>query len=294
MHNPSLSSEDAPPRLTRRRFATSAIGTACAAATLPALTGPAVGQLATPSRVERLRAMFNLLARDTLAGVSAFAVPGSDLYSLWQGLSTFQVGGVAARNDAFLTFMFDNYLPLPPPLGGTLGMSLGASLRGLSLPLGDGTTLNLGNALTELLNATDSLPLSTLLALLLNALALTVQPASLVGPFLSPFSRLSWKNKARVLELLENPGPEVMRAMGPIPDPLLKTVIGYVQLIAVGLLAFAGFGSYSEWAALDPATRTLRSRPVGWALSKYQPNGPVEGWDDFKGYYQNRRSASDA
>lgn len=284
----------APPGLTRRRFATSAVSVACTAATLPALSGAAFGQSANPSRIERLRAMFNLLARDTLAGVSAFAVPGADLYSLWQGQSTFQAGGVAARNDAFLTFMFDNYLPLPPPLGGTLGTSLGASLRGLSLSLGDGTTLNLGSAVTELLNATDSVPLATLVALLLNALALTVQPASLVGPFLSPFSRLSWKNKARVLELLENPGPEVMRVMGPIPDPLLKTVIGYVQLIAVGLLAFAGFGSYSEWAVLDPATRTLRSRPVGWTLSKYQPNGPVEGWDDFKGYYQNRRSASDA
>ncbi len=294
MHNASPLPEGVPSSLARRRFNTSALGAACTAATLPALSGPALAQSANPSRVERLQAMFNLLARDTLAGVSAFAVPGSDLYSLWQGVSTFRVGGVAARNDAFLTFMFDNYLPLPPPLGGTLGTSLGASLRGVSLSLGDGTTLNLGSALTELLNATDSLPLSTLLALLLNVLALTVQPASLVGPFLSPFSRLSWKNKARVLELLENPGPEVMRAMGPIPDPLLKTVIGYVQLIAIGLLAFAGFGSYSEWAALDPATRTLRSRPVGWSLSKYQPNGPVEGWDDFKGYYQNRRSASDA
>lgn len=288
------SSAAAPPLITRRRFTNNAIGTACAAATLPMLSEAALAQSTNPSRIERLQAMFNLLARDTLAGVSAFAVPGPDLYSVWQGVSTFERGGLAARNDAFLAFMFDNYLPLPPPLGGSLATALGNPLRGLSLPLGDGTALNLGSALTELLNTVDSLPLATLVALLLNALALTVQPASPIGPFLSPFSRLSWKHKGRVLELLENPGPEVMQAMGPIPDPLLKTVVGYVQLIAVGLLAFAGFGSYSEWSVLDPSTRTLRSRPVGWSISKYQPDGPVEGWDEFKGYYQNRRSASDA
>lgn len=294
MSIPSPSSAATPPRLTRRRFTSTAIGTACAAATLPVLSDAALAQSTNPSRIERLQAMFNLLARDTLAGASAFAVPGPDLYSVWQGVSTFERGGLAARNDAFLAFMFDHYLPLPPPLGGSLAVALGNPLRGLSLALGDGTTLNLGSALTELLNTVDSLPLATLVALLLNALALTVQPASLVGPFLSPFSRLSWKHKAHVLELLENPGPEVMQVMGTIPDPLLKTVVGYVQLIAVGLLAFASFGSYSEWSVLDPSTRTLRSRPVGWSISKYQPNGPVEGWDEFKGYYQNRRSASDA
>lgn len=289
--------DDKPPiGLTRRRFASSAVSGACALAVGPAVVGhgAVIAQSTHPSRIERLQAQFNLLARDTLAGVSAFAVPGNDLYSLWQGLSTFQVGGVAARNDAFLAFMFDNYLPLPPPLGNSLAIGLGTPLRGLSLSLGDGLTLNVGSALTELLNAYDSLPLALVVALLLNALALTVQPASLVGPFLSPFSRLSWKNKARVLELLENPGPEVIQLMGPVPGSLLKTVIGYVQLIAVGLLAFAGFGSYSEWSVLDPSTRTLRARPVGWTLSKYQPAGSVEGWDDFKGYYQGRRSASDA
>lgn len=282
--------------LTRRRF-TAALGTVPALASLSAAlcASPAWSQSAGgPSRLERLDAMLNLLARDTLAGVTAFAVPGNDLYSLIQGQSTLQQGGIAAKNDAFLVFMFNNYLPLPPPLGTSLSTALGAPLRGISLPLGDGTSLNLGAALSELLNTRDSLPLATLVAFLLNVLALTVRPSAIVGSFLSPFSRLSWKDKARVLALLENPGKEVIDAMGSIPSPLLRTVVGYVQLIAVGLLAFAGFGSYSEWAALDPATRQLRSRPVGWTLSKYQSDGPVEGWNEFRGYYQDRRSASDA
>ncbi|MBA4109373.1 MAG: hypothetical protein C0487_07260 [Leptothrix sp. (in: Bacteria)] len=277
------------PRLSRRQF-TAALGAASALTGAPV----ALAQTTSPSRLERLNAMLNLFARDTLAGVSSFAVPGSDLYSLWQGQSTWQPGGVAAKNDAFLVFMFNNYLPLPPPLGTSLSTSLGAPLRGITVPLPDGTKLDVGSAVTELLNAKDSLPLATLVALLLNAVALTVRPSSILGPFLSPFSRLSWKDKAKVLELFENPGPEVLSAMGNVPTGLIKTVLAYVQLIAVGLLAFAGFGSYSEWANLDPATRQLKSRPVGWTLSKYQPDGPVEGWDEFRGYYQDRRSASDA
>lgn len=291
-----LDEQPSVPGLSRRRF-TAALGTISTLAGVApaALHSPlALAQTTSPSQLERLNAMLNLFARDTLAGVSAFAVPGSDLYSLVQGRSTLQAGGIAAKNDAFLVFMFDNYLPLPPPLGTTLAGSLGTPLRGISLPLGDGTRFNVGAAVTELLNTRDSLPLATIVALLLNAVALSVRPSSILGPFLSPFSRLSWKDKARVLELFENPGKEVLDAMGNVPTGLVKTVLAYVQLIALGLLAFAGFGSYSEWAFLDPATRQLRSRPVGWTLSRYQPNGPVEGWDEFLGYYQNRRSASDA
>lgn len=280
-----------------RRRLTAALGTVSTLAGVAPITlhsPEALAQSSSPSRPERIDAMLNVFARDTLAGVTAFAVPGSDLYSVVQGQATLQQGGIAAKNDAFLVFMFDNYLPLPPPLGTSLSASLGAPLRGISLPLGDGTKLDIGAAVTELLNTRDSLPLATLVALLLNALALSVRPASILGPFLSPFSRLPWRDKARVLELLENPGTEVLGAMGDVPTGLVKTLLAYVQLIAVGLLAFAGFGSYSEWSVLDPATRQLKSRPVGWTLSRYQPNGPVEGWDEFRGYYQNRRSASDA
>jgi hypothetical protein len=38
----------------------------------------------------------------------------------------------------------------------------------------------------------------------------------------------------------------------------------------------------------DPATRTLSGRPVGWQLTGYVPNGVVDGWDDFQGYFQDR------
>lgn len=283
-----------PPQFTRRRFAvTLGTATAATAAGSVGFYGNALAQSSSQSQLERLYAYLNLFARDTLAGVSAFSVPGADLYSLIQGRSTLQAGGVAAKNDAFLVYMFDNYLPLPPPLGSSLSTALSNPLRGVSLSLG-GVSLNLGSIVGQVLNSKDSLPLSSLVALLLNALALVVQPASIIGPFLSPFSRLSWNDKAKVLKLLETADPQVLTVMGEVPAPLVKTLFAYLQLIALGLMAFGGFGSYSEWANLNRTTRTLNSRPVGWSLSKYQPAGPVEGWDEFRGYYQGRRSASDA
>jgi hypothetical protein len=254
----------------------------------------ALAQYPNQSQLERFLAAIDILTPDTMAGVSAFVVPGNDAYSLAQGVATLEPGGKAARNDAFLVYMFNNYLPLPPPLGSTLATALGAPLKNIIIPLRDGSTLNVGEVVTEVFNSVDSVPLALVVALLLNGVAVIVDPTSARGLFLSPFSRLSWREKARVMELLEEPADEVLALLGNLPEPLIKTIIGYVQLVALGLMAFAGFGSYSEWAFINPTTRTLRSRPVGWRLSKYNPNGPVEGWDEFRGYYQGRRSALDA
>lgn len=281
--------------LSRRRF-TSKLGVACAA------VGVAPGLLyagvedepsASQSGLERAAAMLNVLARDTLAGASSFAVPGYDLYSIVQGVATIAPGGIAAKNDAFLVYMFDNYLPLPVPLG-TLA-NAGWPLEAIVLPLPDGHKVTLADLLGEALGTLDSVPLSLVVMMVLNALALVVNPKSASGPFLSPFARLKWEDKAKVFQLLEDPTDEMLDLIRAVlPRTPVQTVVAYVQLIAVGLLVFSAFGSYSEWAALDPKTRTLKSRPVGWSLSEYQPFGPVEGWDEFRGYYQGRRSALDA
>jgi hypothetical protein len=65
------------------------------------------------------------------------------------------------------------------------------------------------------------------------------------------------------------------------------------QFLGGSLLEFAAFGSLNEFGAYDPTTRQLTSRPVGWQLSGYSPNGPEDGWDEFKGYYQGRRHVAD-
>ena len=81
-----------------------------------------------------------------------------------------------------------------------------------------------------------------------------------------------------------------------LPTPALLSMYwfaGAIELVGGALLEFASFGSHNEWAVLDPSGGTLRGRPVGWQLSGYQPRGPVEGWDEFLGYYQNRTEVHD-
>ena len=249
-------------------------------------------QSAANSRLEKLAAELNLFARHTMAGVAAFCVPGSDLYSIGQGVTTLATpGGVAAQADAFLVYMFDHYLPLPR--ASELATGLGQPFTGISLKLADGSMVSLGAAVTEVVSTLDSVPLSMLLALALNALALFVRPSSAVGILPTPFARLSWRDKAKVFELLESPGDDALRMISErIKEPVTRTLIGYLQLAGLGLLAFTGLGAYSEWAVRDPATRTLRAQPVGWRLSRY--GGVSDGWDEFKGYYQGRKEASHA
>lgn len=283
------------PAVDRRRF----LGQAGAGAVWVAVPGglalhhtAGIAQTAQQSRLERMAARLNAVSRATMAGVASFCVPGNDLYSIGQGLTTLAApGGVAAKADAFLVYMFDHYLPLPG--GSELATGLGQPFQQVPLQLSDGSTVTLGEAVTHVVGTLDSVPLSLLLALALDALALFVRPGSAIGLLPSPFARLSWRDKARVFQLLENPGDDTLRMISErLKEPVSKTLLGYVQLAALGLLAFAGMGAYSEWAVIDPAKRTLRSRPVGWQIARYA--GVSDGWDEFKGYYQDRRSTSDA
>jgi hypothetical protein len=257
-----------------------------------ALHTAAHAQSAANSRLEKIAAQLNIFARQTMAGVAAFCVPGNDLYSIGQGVTTLAApGAVAAKADAFLVYMFDNYLPLPGARA--LATGLGAPFNGVVLTLPDGSNESLGSAVTEVVSTLDSMPLSLLLVLALNALALFVRPSSAVGLLPSPFARLSWRDKAKVFELLEAPGDDTLRTISEgIKEPVTRTLIGYLQLAGLGLLAFAGQGAYSEWGVIDPATRTLRAQPVGWRLSHY--GGVSDGWDEFKGYYQGRKEVSHA
>lgn len=283
------------PAWSRRRFA-SQVGVASAVAGFaPQVLYADVNAdpSASQSAAERALARINVLARDTLAAVSSFTVPGNDPYSVAQGVVSPEAGGRAAQNDAFLVFMFNNYLPLPVPLG-TLA-NAGWPLSAIELPCDNGCTLTVADLLGQTLGTLDSMPLSLVVALLLNTLALQVNPSRAAGPLGSPFARLTWQEKAEVFQRLEDPSAELLALLGAIlPRTPPATLAAYLQLLAVGLLVFSAFGSYSEWAVLRPRTRTLKSRPIGWALAEYQPFGPVEGWDDFRGYYRDQRSATHA
>ena len=194
------------------------------------------------------------VVRETISGLVAFVVPGDDAFSDVQGERLEEPGGIAADSTQFLIDSLDGYLPAPDGPG----------------PLANDATV----------------PLSGVVAGYLNTLALQVAPVAAVGPFRSAFANLSVAEKAEVFRRME----ELDLGDDGLPQPFTASS-GNFRFIAGALLEFAAFGSYTEWHVFDGTTRTLTGRPVGWELSRYQPDGPVEGWDELLGYYQGRRKA---
>lgn len=116
-----------------------------------------------------------------------------------------------------------------------------------------------------------------------------MNPLAVNGPHLSPFARLKYAEKAQVFELIEGADADLVALFDVrFPEPQKHSVSGLLKFVGGALLEFAAFGAYSEYAVYDQRTRRLRRRPVGWRLTGYQPDGPVEGWDEFIGYYQGR------
>jgi hypothetical protein len=181
------------------------------------------------------------VVRDTLKGLLAFVLPGDDAYSVAQGESARGPGSIGGGSLEPLIRMLDNFVP-----AGFFG-------------------------------ATDAtLPGSQIVAGLLNQLALRVDPSARHGPFLSPFARLSFREKGEVFRRFE-----ADRGVNEL-EPELKFVAGILP-------ASAAFTSFSEAGVFDRRTRRLTRRPVGSAISGY--GGPAEGHADFRGYFQGRRAA---
>jgi hypothetical protein len=198
------------------------------------------------------------LVRDTLNGLVAFIWPGDDEYSVAQGEATDHPGAIAADTTTILIQSLDEFLPAPDGPG----------------PLANDETV----------------PLSGAIANLLNVVAATVNPAAAGGAFPSHFARLSLAEKAQVFATLEtdNGVPD-----SDLPEPLTATT-GNFRFVAGILPGFVAFLALGEWSTYDAETRTLTGRPPGWEHSGYQGNRtrPVEGWDEFLGYYQGRRKAT--
>ena len=204
------------------------------------------------------------LVQDTFNGLVAFILPGNDSYSELQGETADGPGGVAAGAANALIANLDRYLPTPHL------HILGVDLH---IPL------------------VDTVPLSAAVANLLDALALTVNPLALnpvtsKGVSVSAFSHLSSAEKAKVFQLLE--GLHVPDDK--IPEPFTMAS-GNLSFIAGIVPAFVGFLAGNEQGVYNAATRSLTGRPVSWQISGYQPNGPVEGWNELKGYYRGRKRA---
>ena len=181
----------------------------------------------------------------------------------------------------------------------TLTTGINANLPALKVPLLlDDLADELDKALQLLLAGETTVPLSLLVALLLNFAATLVDPVAINGTFLSPFSRLSFTEKTKAFQLLETEASDVAAAIdGNLTEPVKDSISGLIEFLAGALVEFAAFGSFSEFGVFDATTRTLTATPVGWTLSSYlalAPNNrPVEGWDEFKGYLGGETAASE-
>ncbi|MQA88580.1 MAG: hypothetical protein GEV03_29220 [Streptosporangiales bacterium] len=288
-----------PRRMDRRVFLASVgvLGAAGAAGILPRLAFAGPGDEALGPVLRTLRPVLDELSRDTINGLVVFAAPGPDPYSKAQGTPRPEPGGIEARGPDFVINALNNYLPVPDQLVRPVVAALKTGFEDLDLPLPSGLAdlptdqiESLDDALSVLLENDQAIPLSLVVALLLNFLAARVNPAAVNGAFVSPFARLSYREKARVFQLIEGPDSDLVEMLDrDMPEPLRNSVSGLLKFVGGALIEFATFGSYCEWGALDQKTKILQSRPVGYELTGYIPNGHVEGWDDFRGYYQGRR-----
>jgi len=176
---------------------------------------------------------------ETLSGLVAFILPGDDSYSEAQGTKTKEPGGIAAGTVPVFIRNLDAFVPVAIPGVGT-----------------------------------ETLPASGGVAMLLNRYALEVNPAAGNGDALSPFARLTFDEKAEVMQLLE--------ADPAWDDTEFKFVAGILP-------GFVGFLAWSEAGVIDPDTRQPKKRPVGWKLAKF--DGQAEGHPEFRGYYRGHKSA---
>lgn len=264
-----------------------------------ALAAQRAGNPALPGAVGLLRPVLAELARDTMNGLTAFALPGDDPYSRAQGTPVDTPGAQAAKTTDFMLDALDNFVPFPDEIARPVGAALATGLADTGIPLPGLDMLpaelsTLDEAFATMVRNDETLPLSLPIAGMLNLLATQVNPLAVNGTFLSPFSRLTYAEKARAFELIEGPDSDLVAPLDVhFPEPLKGSVSGLLKFVGGALIEFASFGAFSEYGLLDPATKTLTGRPVGWQLTGYQPDGPVEGWDDFIGYYQDRTEVHD-
>jgi hypothetical protein len=229
------------------------------------------------------------LTRDTFNGWTVFVAPGPDAYSVAQGVADRQPGAIEAQAPDYVMLGIDFSLRPPHPLARPIAVALGPALGDVQLPLPAGA-VPLDWALAVLIESDEVIPLSLAIALLLNFLATQVSAASVNGMFLSPFARLTFAEKAGVLERLEDPAPElVARIAAETPEAIRPAIAGQLAYVGGVLFVLPAIATYIDWLAFDRRTKTMLNHPTSWRLTGFQPDGPVEGWDDHRGYYQDRR-----
>jgi hypothetical protein len=289
----------------RRAFLwrTGSLGAAASVALYPSIAraagvlDPVIEDIAAPA--------LKILARDTIAGLVAFEVPGSDKYSQAQGVTSNRPGGIDAKGTDVFLIDLDEFLPLPDSHAHALAASFTTSVSDIPIPLellgplaslGEKFAAQMDDALRSLTQSDAAVPLSLLIALILNFLATQVNPRSVAGPIAtSPFANLSFNDKAKAFEAFEATDSDLLATLDSnAPQPLKGSLSGLLKFVGGALQEFGAYLSYGEWGVYDPKTKSISKRPVGWDLSNYMPGRttPADGWDEFLGYFQGRQSTA--
>lgn len=262
--------EVSPARYGRRAFLVRSglIGAAVALVDVPALLEPGQAGAAGPTLAD-LTPVFDALSTDTINGLIAFVVPGPDAYSVAQGMSDSAPGGLAADGTAFMLNALDNFYPVPQEplllLVQALATGISSNLPSFTLsPVLFEFADELDEVLQLLLSSETTVPLSLLVALLLNFVATLVDPTAVNGAFLSPFSRLSFTEKTKAFQLMETDAANIAAAIdSQITEPVRDSISGLIEFLAGALTEFAAFGSYSEFGAIPRPARWSPRRSAG-------------------------------
>jgi hypothetical protein len=249
----------------------------------PGATGGVAAALGLDAFVELLRPVLAQLSRDTLNGFIAFNLPGQDAYSRAQGTPRGEPGGIEAGGTASFIENLDRFLPFPDASVRPAASALVTALHHLPLPplpllpgLLDPLNVTLGlveDAMFFILQHDDAAPLSLPVALLLNYVATVVNPLSVTGAFLSPFSRLSFADKGRTLAMIETSQSSLVALVdAQVPPPLKASVSGLLTFLGSALYEFAAFGSVGKSRQGNPQTRSLTEPPGGWQLGSSLPD----------------------
>ena len=286
----------------RRDFLTRSGLVGAVAAVSPLLLSSSKSQASLFSSNAFISEVFNAITLDTFAGVSASVIPGNDWHSISQQQFTLDKGAVAANTQQYLLENLDNYLPWPQDIAAPILSALASAYSQAAGPIPFSLALVLKPVETLILNKLDeymdkliageeTVPLAHVFSLILNITATMVNPLALRGSHISPFSRLNFSEKMEVFKRLETGEPDIGQIISSNLTPEQAAVLpNLMATFARNLIQLTAFGAMSEWHALDGATRTLNFQPVGWEISNYLPDGNVEGWDEFLGYYQDRSS----
>jgi len=300
--NSETQESDLPLSRQRRDFLTRSGLVGAVAAVSPMLLSSSKSQASLFSSNAFISEVFNAITLDTFAGVSASVIPGNDWHSISQQQFTLNKGAVAANTQQFLLENLDNYLPWPQDIAAPILSALASAYSEAAGPVPFSLALALKPVETLILNKLDgymdkliageeTVPLAHVFSLILNITATMVNPLALRGSHLSPFSRLSFSEKMEVFKRLETGEPDIAQLISINLTAQQSALLpSLMNTFARNLIQLSAFGAMSEWHALDSTTRTLNVRPIGWEISNYLPQGNVEGWDDFLGYYQNRSS----